>query len=220
MTKQSPASMAPALAHFSTSDHILLEADLYESKPSWLILVHGKAYNKEIWKHGLAPAIVQAGWTVLAPNLRGYGTSQPGAPLYERDVLAAVNFARDQGARQLVVLGASMGGTALIKALALLDKPITAAILLSPAGQPSDYHLLRGKARQGLLLYSEEEAYADNCRHVMEQIPFPLEVHTWPGILHAHQLLESASSGSQAQDWILDFLTRVAGPAGGDARSS
>ncbi|MGC9199780.1 MAG: alpha/beta hydrolase [Acidobacteriaceae bacterium] len=202
--------MEPTLIHFSTKDHLILEADLYDGGANWLILFHGKAYSKEAWNTGFAAAAVQAGWTVLAPNLRGHGNSQSSIGACEQDVLATIEYAQSHGAKQIVALGASMGGAALLQALPHLPKPLAAIILLSPAGQPIRYDLLQGKVHEGSLLYSAQEIYADNCRQIAAHIPFPLSVRAWPGMLHAHRLMEDSIYGPEVESQILTFLIHIA----------
>jgi hypothetical protein len=99
-----------------------------------------------------------------------------------------------------------MGGTAVLRALPGLDKAADTVILLSPAGLPEDFGALRSKARRALLLYSEDEAFAENCRLLAEHLPFPLTVHTWPGRLHAHHLLDDAHTGPDVRTTILQFI--------------
>jgi pimeloyl-ACP methyl ester carboxylesterase len=70
----------------------------------------------------LAPALLSAGWDVLAFDLRGEGQSDGATQTFgwsERwDVLGAVAEARRRGAERVVGLGFSMGGAATIMAAA------------------------------------------------------------------------------------------------------
>ncbi len=70
----------------------------------------------------LAPALVQAGFDVLAFDLRGEGDSGPGPITFgareQWDVLAAVALARDRGAERVGVLAFSLGAGATMLAAA------------------------------------------------------------------------------------------------------
>jgi haloalkane dehalogenase len=46
-----------------------------------VLLVHGYPESSYMWQHTL-PALADAGWRALAPDLPGYGDSEPGAPGY------------------------------------------------------------------------------------------------------------------------------------------
>jgi pimeloyl-ACP methyl ester carboxylesterase len=102
---------------FPTQDGGLIHADLYGKGDRGIVLAHGGRFNKESWKKQ-AVALEQAGFRVLAIDFRGYGQSRgPGqsdplsAPLHF-DVLAAVRYLRNSGAKTVSVVGGSMGGGA------------------------------------------------------------------------------------------------------------
>ncbi len=46
-----------------------------------VLLVHGYPESSYMWQHAL-PALAAAGWRALAPDLPGYGDSEPAAPGY------------------------------------------------------------------------------------------------------------------------------------------
>ncbi|HSZ13373.1 MAG TPA: alpha/beta fold hydrolase [Solirubrobacteraceae bacterium] len=59
-----------------------------------VLLVHGYPQSSYIWQHAL-PALAAAGWRALAPDLPGYGDSEPGdagAGAWERHVEALERF--------------------------------------------------------------------------------------------------------------------------------
>jgi pimeloyl-ACP methyl ester carboxylesterase len=102
---------------FPTEDGGMVFADLYGTASQAVVLVHGGQFNKESWSKQ-AHALVDAGFQVLALDLRGYGKSHgPGdsdpmsAPIH-LDVLAAVRYLRKNGAKSVSIVGASMGGWA------------------------------------------------------------------------------------------------------------
>jgi len=61
-----------------------------------------------------------ARFRVVAFDFDGMGGSTPGNGDYPGEVAAAAQWARDHGARQIVLMGASMGGTAVMVAAARL----------------------------------------------------------------------------------------------------
>jgi haloalkane dehalogenase len=62
------------------------------------LLVHGYPESSYMW-HDALPALADAGWRALAPDLPGYGDSEPGAGAgagtWERHVEALERFARE-----------------------------------------------------------------------------------------------------------------------------
>jgi len=73
---------------------------------------------------------------VVAFDFDGVGASPPGDGNYPGEVAAAAQWARDHGARQIVLMGASMGGTAVMVAAARLGGAIAGVIDLSG---PADF---------------------------------------------------------------------------------
>ena len=207
-----PSSLSSQTISFFTTDNVKLEADIYPAQNPWCVLAHGKAYDKNAWKP-LAVDMQQWGWTVLAPNFRGYGLSERGDNAsYDQDILASIAYARRERANPIVLLGASLGGIAVIAALAETEKPVDAVIWLSPAGGEEYLPLLANKAAHGLLLFSENEAYAAPAREIASHPPFPISTRSWPGSLHAHQLLNDPDSGPEVRTVIQDFLASLYNP--------
>jgi pimeloyl-ACP methyl ester carboxylesterase len=121
--KAEAATETPALVSFATEDGGTIYGDLYGKGKHAVVLVHGGRFNKESWAKQ-APELVKAGFRVLAIDLRGYGKSTgPGqqdifsAPLH-LDVLAAVRYLRNNGAKTVSLLGGSLGGGAAGDAVA------------------------------------------------------------------------------------------------------
>jgi haloalkane dehalogenase len=61
------------------------------------LLVHGVPESSYMWRH-LLPALADAGWHAIAPDLHGYGDSEPDPPAtWERHVAAIERFVRELG---------------------------------------------------------------------------------------------------------------------------
>lgn len=71
------------------------------------------------------------GYQVLAFDFVGFGSSTRSAPTYVEDVSTAAAEARKSGATKVVLMGASMGGTASISAAAAITPAVTAVVALS-----------------------------------------------------------------------------------------
>lgn len=56
------------------------------------LLLHGYPESSYMWR-GVLPALAEAGWRALAPDLPGYGDSPPDRPAtWERHVAAVERF--------------------------------------------------------------------------------------------------------------------------------
>jgi pimeloyl-ACP methyl ester carboxylesterase len=75
---------------------------------------------------------------VLSIDLRGYGASAKAAGskalAYKNDIAAGVAELRSRGATKVVLVGASMGGSAVVVAGTSINPPVTAVIAVSAPG--------------------------------------------------------------------------------------
>jgi pimeloyl-ACP methyl ester carboxylesterase len=83
-----------------------------------------------------ARSLSAAGLRVVAFDFDGSGASTPGDGDYPGEVAAAAEWARRNGARRIVLMGGSMGGTAVVVAAAHLGASIAGVIDLSG---PADF---------------------------------------------------------------------------------
>jgi dienelactone hydrolase len=79
-------------------------------------------------------------YRVMSIDLRGYGTSQRAkgttAFAYRNDIAAATAELRAKGAKKVVLVGASMGGSAVVVAGAFINPPVDAIVAVSA---PTNY---------------------------------------------------------------------------------
>jgi alpha-beta hydrolase superfamily lysophospholipase len=102
-----------------TSDGVRLYAAEAGRGRTAVVLAHESPADLCGWLR-FVPSLEHAGLRVLAFDFRGFGDSGPGigrgALAYDRDVRAAIAHVRREGARKVVLVGASFGG-----AVALAD---------------------------------------------------------------------------------------------------
>ena len=99
--------------------------ELAQGSGRWAVLVHGRGARREETIRAMPPLLEQ-GWTCLAPTYRN-DEGVPSGPdgrynlgLSEwRDVEAAIAYAVDHGAREVLLVGWSMGGAIVLQ---LLDR--------------------------------------------------------------------------------------------------
>ena len=122
-----PAWLVPAPAEFAAEE-------------KWVIQVHGRAVRREETLRSV-PVFHRAGYTALLVSYRNDGDA-PRSLDYRyalgdtewRDVDAALRFALDRGAREVILMGWSMGGATVLQTLTRSDLAdrIRAVVLDSP----------------------------------------------------------------------------------------
>ena len=118
---------------FSTEDGLTLSGRLYQTGPedaddsfwsseSGVVLCHMYPTDQTSWDE-VAAYLASNGLSVLTFDFRGYGGSEGSKDIQyiDRDAAAAVRFLGGAGAERVVLVGASMGGTASLKAAAELQ---------------------------------------------------------------------------------------------------
>lgn len=199
---------------FSTADSGIVYADLYGKGEHGVVLAHGGRFNKESWGPQ-AKTLAAAGFRVLAIDFRGYGQSHgPGQtdPLSASlhfDVLAAIRYLREIGAKTVSVIGGSMGGGAAAEA-SIGAKPgeIERLVLLAPMAVSRSEHI---KGRK-LFVIARQDTNASGTprlvkmREQFDQAPAPKEMMILEGYAHA-QLLFQTEQGERLMREIIRFLS-------------
>jgi pimeloyl-ACP methyl ester carboxylesterase len=207
---KSPTKVQPVF--FVTDDGGLIYADVYGHGERGVVLAHGGRFTKESWQPQ-AEALVKAGFRVLAFDFRGFGKSHgPGdtdmytAPM-QLDVLAAVRYLRNNGAKTVSVMGGSFGGSAAADAsIASQAGEIDRLILLAAEGNgPAE----RIKSPL-LVIVARDDASGDGPRlpHIrawFEKAPEPKQLIVLDGSAHA-QFLFQTEQGDRVMKEVLRFL--------------
>jgi pimeloyl-ACP methyl ester carboxylesterase len=129
-------ALAPKLVHFRAADGARLLGVALGSGRVGVVLSHQLGSDFCEWVP-YARQLSRDGYRVLAFSFRGSGSSDAGSASpgrLDRDVIAAAGELRRLGARRVVIVGASMGGTAsLVAAPALRPAPKLVVSLSGPS---------------------------------------------------------------------------------------
>ena len=210
----SSSTPPPEPVSFPTSDGGVLVGDLYGKGERGLVLAHGGRFDKESWAKQ-AKAFAASGFRVLALDFRGYGKSRgPGqadpmsAPL-ELDVLAAVRYLRDAGAKSVAIVGGSMGGSAGADAAALSDPGAIEAVVLIGSGGGRSPEKIPGRK---LVIATKDDADGrgtprlPKIRASYEKMTMPKEILILDGSAHAQYIFGTAE-GERVMLEVLRFLS-------------
>jgi alpha-beta hydrolase superfamily lysophospholipase len=197
---------------FTTSDHLTLAGTFFGQGTTTIIFSNQTDTLAKDWD-GIAQQFAAQGYSTLAYDYRGSGQSQgqyaPAA--LATDLRAAVAFARGQGARKVVLLGASLGGT--VTANVAADAGIAAVIILSAPrqwiGLDVTDALLRSITAPKLFLNSEQDTFAQDTQAMYDAALPPKEIHLYPGAWHGIAILNPAT-GDDALPRINAFLAQYA----------
>ncbi|MFH8791891.1 alpha/beta fold hydrolase [Streptomyces sp. NPDC017941] len=135
-------SVPPRSHRFTGRDGVLLTADVWgEASSPPLLLLHGGGQTRHAWGR-TGPRLAALGWRVVAPDLRGHGTSEWSADgaydlgLFADDVRALVDTLAGPACPPVLV-GASLGGLGAL--LAAGEEPMAAVralVLVDVAHRP------------------------------------------------------------------------------------
>ncbi len=199
---------------FPTQDGGLVFADTYGNGDHGVVLAHGGRFNKESWENQ-ARTLAAAGFRAVAIDFRGYGHSRgPGdtsplfAPLHF-DVLAAVRYLRQTGAKTVSIIGGSMGGSAAAAALVEANPGEIDRLVLLGSEAGSSPEKLKGRK---LFIMARDDTTASGTlrliriRQQYERTPDPKELVLLEGSAHA-QFIFQTEQGERLMREILRFLS-------------
>jgi len=186
----SPKVMAQTyeLVNFGTQDGGEVEASFFKSdKSKVVVFAHGAIFDKESW-YFLAEDFQRRGVAALSIDFRGYGNSTPGrTPKKMYDILGAVSYLQEQGFTDINIVGASMGGAAVLVALNSGPVAIRKVVLLAPAGGPA----IVSTASDKLFVVSENERMFNGVMAIYTASAEPKQIQIYPGKAHAQHLFKT-----------------------------
>jgi pimeloyl-ACP methyl ester carboxylesterase len=229
-TTAAPATSGPALAgarcpayaaggtqvRFADVGGATLAGLLLGAGAKGVVLAHQTRADVCQWLP-FAQDLAGLGYRVLVFDFAGFGASDRGGPAstIDADVVAATGFLRGQGVRSVVLVGASMGGTAVVAAAATATPTVSGVVSLSG---PAFFGGVDAKAAAARLtapaLYAagtRDTDFADSAQAMYDATP-PATKRTLllvPSAEHGVDFVSGNSdTGRQVRQAVLDFLTR------------
>jgi pimeloyl-ACP methyl ester carboxylesterase len=193
-----------------------LQADLYGALPSRraAILVHGQQWDASGWRD-VAQRFATRGVLALALNLRGYDGSSgktnayaPPAPWSPvADLRAAKALLRARGVREIALVGASMGGHAVLASSFEADVESIVSVSAPVTAVPDE--LSRRITGRKLFVCADRDSLGATP-HVLrcfDVVSTPKTLLMFGGKEHSRGMF-AAPYGPQAVDAIVDFVAR------------
>jgi pimeloyl-ACP methyl ester carboxylesterase len=161
-----------------------------------------------------AQTFADQGYQVLAFDFAGYGDSRPGSGPdagVDADVVAAAGQLRHRGADRIVLIGSSMGGTAVLSAAARIRPPVAGVVSLSgPAAfQGVDAGAAVARLRVPVLLVAaaDDHPFVDDARAMYRAAPVgDKRLLVVGGGGHGTSLLEFGSDAPKVQAAVRRFI--------------
>jgi uncharacterized protein len=207
---------------FDSADGVPLEGRLFGEGSVGVVLSHMRPADQTSW-WDFAEELADEGYLVLTYDFRGYcpggvgGCSEGEQDLGQiwRDVLGAVDFIRSRGARQVALIGASMGGTASLVAAAeqgvAADVVVTLSAPASFEGMALTPQVLTKVTAAKLFVAGNGDGSApDDAQALYAASPTPKRVEILTTDDHGTDILDGNQSG-RARTMILTYLETYVG---------
>lgn len=208
------AGTSARAVRFSADDGVDLAGEVRGGGNRGVVLAHMFGSDRGAWSE-LVEVLVDRDYRTLAFDFRGFGESEgeqdpTSAPL---DLLAAVEALRADGARSIVVIGASMGGTAALVAAARDEVALDGVVTLSaPAvflGLAASDDVVEAVEEPKLFIAAEGDGTAPASAQGFYNVSAPPKrVEIVVGDDHGTALLASPQAEA-VRSLILNFLDRT-----------
>lgn len=201
-----PAEGAAREVELQTEDGLILCGTLFgPQSPRGVLLAHMFPTDQTSW-HAFAAELAEHELAVLAFDFRGYGCSQGerDVPQIAADVQAALALLRGEGVEEVILVGASMGGTAVAKAAA--QEEVAGVVVISAPlsfrGLEVTEEELQAITEPKLFLGSRDDPATQDTLRMERLSPPPRRSQTFAGSAHGTELLQS----ERAQDFKRELL--------------
>jgi uncharacterized protein len=206
---------------FRASDRVLLSGRLFGRGSTTVVLAHQIDDDQTDW-FDFAGELRSAGYEALTFNFRGVCSSSPISACSKgvvdpneswSDVVGAVLFVRTRGAKSVILVGASLGGEAVIVAASKLGTDVQGVVSVSASEglvgllDLDVAHRTVAAIRAPKLFMAGEgdRGFADAARDYFAHARHPKELRLFPLSDHGVALLHSAE-GETVRNLILGFI--------------
>jgi len=177
---------------------------------SILVLIHAFPMNADMWEAQLESA--PAGWRFVAPDLRGFGRSDPdGMPAarapslndYARDILALLDHL---GVDRAVVAGLSMGGYVALALVRLAPARVRGLVLANTRAEADSEEAKKGRVEMLDLL--ARNGVAAVAGHMLPRLLGETTRVQRAAVQERVRAIAEANSGGGIRDAIERMMTR------------
>jgi WD40 repeat protein len=206
----------------TTEDGLQLAATLFGEGEVAVILAHqGTIGADQTTWHAFAQILAEHGFTALTIDFRGNGESEGFASPedLDLDLMAGIQFLKDQGFTEIICVGASKGGTACTRVA--LDSGEFSAIAVIASG------LIAGGGSNSLMIEIDElpnltipklfltaaqdsPSVVSGIQRMYDHSPEPKEIHFLPGREHGTDLFQT-EAGDDLSAILLRFVLNPGG---------
>lgn len=201
-----------------STDDVVLSGRLFgSSNDVGVILTHMRPNDQTAWFE-YAEELADEDYAVLTFDFRGYGES-PGAQDFgtlDDDLAAAVRYLHDRGKQQVLLIGASMGGTTALVVAAQAD--VDGVVSISSPAEFEDQNALEAAPNitaPKLFIVSEgDEAAVLSLGELLQATGEPKDSEIYPGNAHGTNLFlaDQSEAAAAIRTRILEFLREYARP--------
>jgi len=203
------------VVRFRTSAGAILVGVVLGRGRTGLVLGHQRGSDLCEWLPQ-AQAFASRGYRVLAFDFAGFGDSQAGSgpdARVDTDVAAAAEQLRRRGATRIVLIGSSMGGTAVLSAATRIRPPVAGVVSLSgpTVFQDVDAGAAISRLRVPVLLVvgADDELFVDDARAMYRAAPVgDKRLLVVPGGGHGTSLLEFGQDAPRVLAAVRRFIAQ------------
>jgi dienelactone hydrolase len=201
---------------FTTQDDIILGGTMFGEGDFVVILTHmGMPGTTQSSWHPFARSLAERGFRVLTLDFRGRGQSggKPEINTLPFDMDAAIQYLNDLGYTHLACIGASMGGTACMRAALdhdLVGLGVLASILSN--GKPNEVSLdeIQQLNLPKIFIYGAYDfpTVITDMKSMSAAAPEPKTVQVYPTFEHGTDIFDT-EYGNQLSELLISFLEAV-----------
>jgi len=184
---------------FVTADGVTLRGWLWQRAPTAVVFSHMYGTDQSTWAQ-FAEELSSQGYTALTYDFRGIGRSGGRFVIaqVDRDVLAAVQFVRRLGECRVVLVGASLGGTASLVAAGqtAVDGVVVMASGTQWQGLDARSYLPTLTTPKLFIVGSGDAPFNHSARVMYAQTPHPKQLVVVPTHEHGTYMLQTQHRGT------------------------